>query len=127
MAVVDDGDGGGAGGGTEIHVKPKKVKMTRKEYEKRKKDLEEAMRVREALREEAIREAKQRWVDEFLQPLDEFTLEAFEAFAEDEDLVEDAAERREKREKKASSLFLNHLKVSKHPTGISHSCHHCTV
>lgn len=83
--------------------------MTRKEYERLRKSKEDEERVRQnrvRLEREA---AKEQWVEEFLMPVDEFTMEAYHEFLADETNLDDAEDRREERDQLVEKYFGNAL------------------
>jgi hypothetical protein len=82
---------------------------SRKEREKERKAREEAEKNAWFLRQKQLREAKTKWVEELILPLGDFTWEQYQEYLEDEDLQEEAAERRKKRDEMVARIFVNRL------------------
>lgn len=98
-----------AAAGSESIMAPTKKAMTRKEYERLLKAKEDEERVRQNRLRLEKEKALERWVEEFLLPADEFTMQAYNEFLLDPENMEEAQERREERDKLVEKYFGNAL------------------
>lgn len=82
---------------------------TKKEKERERLALLEEERVRRFLEKKYEEDAKHKWAEELLLPVEEFTLEAYEEIMKDPEELADAGERRKERDDRVKKLFESFL------------------